>query len=661
MASKRSNVPASLVTKRSSPGNEPVSDDLFSTLFSSDMTAPTNETDNAKYRPMIQDTSESDSEFGAFVSVPAAEDPLAALDFGLPEQGGSPSIDKHMVSNNPSLTFFDKFAQDAKVASDRNKQGVLDELLKHEDDPLYWLKNEHKTPAASQPAAHTADLVDFHHKYSNNVHTLLENGESVIERQQQPEIVTDHANRKGAMDDLLDLDQDFFTSKTPVHQPRPHMATGPGHSPSRSSTLSLPVVPAPPIADTHNAELFTSSPSNDSDSLSPVTRFKTRRFSHSTLSNLSSRFVSTFLASSKPPSHHSHSSLESIFAADSTRHRRSQSSERTSPSSTKLYRTASQPVSDVQISHGTPFGRPIETKISPFASHIYIPPSGAPGYRGEQYDWDKGFSDDLDRELIREEVKEQELVGLKGSAPTPDVAYLIEKKTGSVDLNGRKTTTAPVLDVYLADLIRPHLPALARLPRKWTLIYSLDQHGISLNTLYDRCEAHMQVKPGTSAPAGALLVIKDAGDALFGAWMGKEGVHPSRGKGYYGSGESFLWKYIGGNLQVFKWTGKNDYVALCEPKYISFGGGDGNYGLYLDESLFEGSSAACPTFANEPLCSTGTKNAGVVAFECVGDDGIGSCGRTNMEEDAVRKNAVHHPLKATGIDGDTVRYMKDDG
>src|ERR1700683_4508189 len=28
-----------------------------------------------------------------------------------------------------------------------------------------------------------------------------------------------------------------------------------------------------------------------------------------------------------------------------------------------------------------------------------------------------------------------------------------------------------------------------------------------------------------------------------------------------------------GKLDVFKWTGKNDYVALCEPKYLSFGGG----------------------------------------------------------------------------------------
>ena len=26
-------------------------------------------------------------------------------------------------------------------------------------------------------------------------------------------------------------------------------------------------------------------------------------------------------------------------------------------------------------------------------------------------------------------------------------------------------------------------------------------------------------------------------------------------------------------VRVFKWSGKNDYVALCEPEYLSFGGG----------------------------------------------------------------------------------------
>ena len=36
----------------------------------------------------------------------------------------------------------------------------------------------------------------------------------------------------------------------------------------------------------------------------------------------------------------------------------------------------------------------------------------------------------------------------------------------------------------------------------------------------------------------------------------------------------FLWKLQPEDkVRVYKWSGKNDYVALCEPEYISFGGG----------------------------------------------------------------------------------------
>ena len=72
-----------------------------------------------------------------------------------------------------------------------------------------------------------------------------------------------------------------------------------------------------------------------------------------------------------------------------------------------------------------------------------------------------------------------------------------------------------------------------------------------------------------------LFVVKDAEGTIFGAWMG-EGLRMSKGnEKYYGSGESFLWKWLEAEeeLRVYKWTGKNDYVALCEPDFISFGGG----------------------------------------------------------------------------------------
>jgi len=186
----------------------------------------------------------------------------------------------------------------------------------------------------------------------------------------------------------------------------------------------------------------------------------------------------------------------------------------------------------------------------------------------------------------------------------------------NVRLTGRKDLTTPVLTVELANEVRSYLPALPRLANSWSLLYSLEQHGISLNTVYSRCMNHT---------GSALIVIQDSEEKLFGAWLG-ETIRPSKGV-YYGSGESFLWKLtsnpedgIGKRLRVFKWTGRNDYVALCEPGYLSFGGGDGKYGLYLDDTLLDGSSAWCPTFANEPLCSciAGLRQDKTVEFECVG-------------------------------------------
>ena len=44
------------------------------------------------------------------------------------------------------------------------------------------------------------------------------------------------------------------------------------------------------------------------------------------------------------------------------------------------------------------------------------------------------------------------------------------------------------------------------------------------------------LSPFVVLTGGALLVLRDAGDAVFGAWMG-DGIRPSKGA-YYGSGES---------------------------------------------------------------------------------------------------------------------------
>lgn len=89
------------------------------------------------------------------------------------------------------------------------------------------------------------------------------------------------------------------------------------------------------------------------------------------------------------------------------------------------------------------------------------------------------------------------------------------------------------------------------------MIYSLDQHGISLNTLYTRCEEVLSssqanypsiIEDVGLGTRGILLIIKDAGgegeegdEGAFGAWIadgGGLGMGKKGGKGYFGGGES---------------------------------------------------------------------------------------------------------------------------
>jgi len=67
---------------------------------------------------------------------------------------------------------------------------------------------------------------------------------------------------------------------------------------------------------------------------------------------------------------------------------------------------------------------------------------------------------------------------------------------------------------------------------------------------------------------------------------------------------SFLWKYIKGGLKMYPTSGHNEYFILSESDYIAIGGGNGSYGLYIDEDIQNGQSAECTAFFNEPLSSS---------------------------------------------------------
>ncbi|GES89619.1 TLD-domain-containing protein [Rhizophagus clarus] len=187
----------------------------------------------------------------------------------------------------------------------------------------------------------------------------------------------------------------------------------------------------------------------------------------------------------------------------------------------------------------------------------------------------------------------------KNSAPSVPQQEQEPKKSlmTPIELRGRKADTDPVLDIDMAEQIRQQLPRRVRLAPSWNLLYSLDQDGTSMTTMYHKVK--------DKGPL--IVVIKDTDEQVFGAFVSESlKQRPS----YYGSGECFLWKYAkeGETLppivKFYKWTGRNEYMILSEHDYLAIGGGDGRTGLWVDSDLERGSSVRCDTFDNEVLSST---------------------------------------------------------
>lgn len=231
-----------------------------------------------------------------------------------------------------------------------------------------------------------------------------------------------------------------------------------------------------------------------------------------------------------------------------------------------------------------------------------------------------------------------------------------------LSLNGYKDGTkgkSRLLNKALAEEIRLLIPPRLQLMDRWQLTYSLEQNGSTLSTLYGKCDVHRGKR------GGFVVVVRDTDGGIFGAYL----TDPPRPQPhYYGTGECFLWRASrlpalpdlsslppppsadtthlqrmttiansnnnssaslaslngsnGGTnghkaaslasaerirFKAFPYTGENDFSIFCQPEYLSVGGGDGHYGLWLDDTLSKGVSAPCLTFGNEALSDEGTK------------------------------------------------------
>lgn len=176
-----------------------------------------------------------------------------------------------------------------------------------------------------------------------------------------------------------------------------------------------------------------------------------------------------------------------------------------------------------------------------------------------------------------------------------------------------------LLNKALAEEIRLLVPPRLQLVDEWSLMYSLEQNGVSLATLYKNADEYRGKR------GGFVLVVKDAGGGVFGAYL-SDAPHPS--PHFYGNGECFLWRaHVLTSLpdfanlppppsadttnatrmttiatarpksdtlsppasgqasrsgsstperirfKAFPYSGVNDYMIFCEQSFLSIGGG----------------------------------------------------------------------------------------
>ncbi|XP_055997399.1 nuclear receptor coactivator 7-like isoform X3 [Ostrea edulis] len=154
------------------------------------------------------------------------------------------------------------------------------------------------------------------------------------------------------------------------------------------------------------------------------------------------------------------------------------------------------------------------------------------------------------------------------------------------ELHGQST----IIQDYHLEMLNQHMPPRT-IGYPWTLVYSTEQHGFSLKTLYR--DMH-----GVDSPV--MLLVKDTDDFIFGALTSCE-LKPS--DHFYGTGESFLFTFYP-EFKVFRWTGDNNFFIKGNQESLSIGAGQGLFGLWFDEGLYHGQTHRCDTYDNDILTSS---------------------------------------------------------
>ena len=188
-----------------------------------------------------------------------------------------------------------------------------------------------------------------------------------------------------------------------------------------------------------------------------------------------------------------------------------------------------------------------------------------------------------------------------------------------IKLSGyNSTTNHQLLQEDMVPELRTLMPERIKLHTTWTLLYSLEQNGASLNTLYRCCKEeydNFRLRSNTFSRKGYLLMIQDMENTIFGLFT-NEPFHPLSNNKFYGNGESFLWRIEKSKnnndfytFEGFPFQNENFYVVYSTNKMMQIGAGgtsNGGAGIWLDDMLFNGGTNNCKTFNNPILSKQGT-------------------------------------------------------
>eukprot|EP01053_Blabericola_migrator_P002961 Blabericola_migrator_1__2960@NODE_1855_length_3657_cov_58_127577_g1186_i0_p1_GENE_NODE_1855_length_3657_cov_58_127577_g1186_i0NODE_1855_length_3657_cov_58_127577_g1186_i0_p1_ORF_typecomplete_len717_score93_10TLD/PF07534_16/3_4e34_NODE_1855_length_3657_cov_58_127577_g1186_i03272477 len=197
---------------------------------------------------------------------------------------------------------------------------------------------------------------------------------------------------------------------------------------------------------------------------------------------------------------------------------------------------------------------------------------------------------------------ESHSLSLQGTAG----AWLLRPSPPKLDnLNG----ATPIFNEDMSLQLSAALPPTVAL-RRWQLLFDTNLHGVSMKTFFQRCEGHWP----------ALLVLRDEHNTCFGGYS-PDGFRESHH--YYGTGETFVFTYTPrktpeaeGELQIFGWSGKNEFFVYSDHERLMFGGG-GSFAVAIAAGLLHGHSGPCSTFSNTRLSATEDFRIGDLQVRCV--------------------------------------------